>query len=49
MPRNVLLTRCTGVMALCGLLLVGSPPSFAADTVYQEPASFLEEYLPGSW
>ena len=34
-------------MALCGLLLVGSPPSFAADTVYQEPASFLEEYLPG--
>jgi hypothetical protein len=34
-------------MALCGLLLAGSPPSFAADTVYQEPASFLEEYLPG--
>jgi hypothetical protein len=34
-------------MAWCGLLLVGSPPAFAADTVYQEPASFLEEYLPG--
>lgn len=34
-------------MALCGLLLAGSPPSFAADTVYQEPARFLEEYLPG--
>ena len=34
-------------MALCGLLLVGSPPSFAADMVYQEPARFLEEYLPG--
>lgn len=47
MPQRVLLLNCTGVRVLCGLLLLSSPPSFAADTVYQEPAGFLDQYLPG--
>jgi len=29
------------------LLLVGSQPVFASETVYQGPADFLAEYLPG--
>jgi hypothetical protein len=47
MPRRHLPKNCSCALALCGLLLGGSPLSFAADTVYQEPADFLEQYLPG--
>jgi hypothetical protein len=35
------------VVAACGLALVAGPALFAAEIVYQQPAEFLEEQLPG--